>query len=279
VYLPFNGSNSPAYQTRIQTEYDYGWRDSSAPSSNVKTIAKANSRAARYLDDNSTEDDRITCILKLPASLVTGIKQGQRVQAKFSHLPNGSNAVWGDAFAWLRVLNRTVMANEQTNVLYNVKLELSPPPAGPFMFHGVMIVEGDSGTPIFTSGVSQLYTPVQVAPAGTWLPNTLYYYKFTATRTTGTHYCVQWSLHFGTWNVPGHFDDIPLFEIYDPPAWEFNAGPMTLSGSFTSHPAGVAPWYIDYSEPLAAILEYAIDGHEHPNQYTIEWWMSTEPIP
>ena len=141
VYLPFNGSNSPAYQTRIQTEYDYGWRDSSAPSSNVKTIAKANARAARYLDDNATEDDRITCTLKLPAAVVTGIKQGQRVQAKFSHLPNGSNATWGPGFAWCRVLNRNVMANEQTNVLYNVRLELSPPATPPALL-GVLYFEG-----------------------------------------------------------------------------------------------------------------------------------------
>jgi hypothetical protein len=126
VYLPFNGSNSPAYKTRIQTEYDYGWRDSSAPSSNVKTLAKANVRATRYLNDNSTEDDRITCTVKLPANKVTGIKQGQRVQAKFSHLPNGSNATWGNAYQWCRVLNRNVMANELTNEKYNVRLELSP---------------------------------------------------------------------------------------------------------------------------------------------------------
>jgi hypothetical protein len=130
VYLPFNGSNSPAYQTRIQTEYDYGWRDSSAPSSNVKTIAKANLRATRYLLDNRNEDDRITCTVKLPAAKVTGIKQGQRLLAKFSHLPNGSNATWGDAYQWCRVLNRTVMANEQTNALYNMRLELSPLSAG-----------------------------------------------------------------------------------------------------------------------------------------------------
>ena len=126
VYLPFNGSNSPAYQTRIATEYDYGWRDSSAPSSNVKTITKANARAARYLFENRDEDDRITCTVKLPASKVTGIKQGQRVMAKFSHLPNGSNSTWGSAFQWCRVLNRSVMANEQTNEKYNVRLELSP---------------------------------------------------------------------------------------------------------------------------------------------------------
>ena len=126
VYLPFNGSNSPAYQTRIQTEYDYGWRDSSAPSSNVKTLTAANVRASRYLLTTSTEDDRITCTVKLPANVVTGIKQGQVVQAKFSHLPNGSNAVWGSAFQWCRVLNRNVMANQQTNVLYNVRYELSP---------------------------------------------------------------------------------------------------------------------------------------------------------
>jgi len=126
VYLPFNGAGSPAYQTRIQTEYDYGWRDSSAPSANVKTLATANVRAARYLLTTDTEDDRITCTLKLSASVVTGIKAGQVVQAKFSHLPNGLSATWGSDFQPCRVLNRNVMANEMTNALYNVRLELSP---------------------------------------------------------------------------------------------------------------------------------------------------------
>ena len=139
VYLPFNGSNSPVYATRIQTEYDYGWRDSSAPSSNVKTLAKAKARATRYLLTTDTEDDRITCTLRgLPASKVTAAKQGQIIQAKFSHLPNGSNATWGSSFQPCRILNRNVMANEQTNVLYNVRYELSPISHTPPMFAALL---------------------------------------------------------------------------------------------------------------------------------------------
>ena len=126
VYLPFNGSNSPAYRTRPANASNYAWRDATAPSSNVKTLTLANERADRYLKDAVPEDDRITCTVKLPSSKVTGIKAGQRVMAKFSHLPNGSNSTWGSAFQWCRVLNRNVMANEQTNVLYNVRYELSP---------------------------------------------------------------------------------------------------------------------------------------------------------
>ena len=128
AYGPFNGSNSPAYRTRPANASNYAWRDATAPSSNVKTLAKMNARLDRYLKDSVPEDDRITCTVKLPASKVTGIKAGQRVQAKFSHLPNGSNSTWGSAFQWCRVLNRSVMANEQTNALYNVRYELSPVP-------------------------------------------------------------------------------------------------------------------------------------------------------
>jgi hypothetical protein len=124
--MDFNGSNSPAYRTRPANASNYAWRDAAAPSANVKTLAKANARLDRYLEDAVPEDDRITCTVKLPASKVTGIKAGQRVQAKFSHLPNGSNSTWGSAFKWCRVLNRSVMANEQTNALYNVRYELSP---------------------------------------------------------------------------------------------------------------------------------------------------------
>jgi hypothetical protein len=127
VFLPFNGSNSPAVRTRPQNACNYAWRDASAPSSNVKTLAMANVRADRYLVENSTEDDRITCTLRaIPAAQVTQIKAGQRVFCKFSHMPNGSNATWGPDFQWCRVLNRSVMANELTNVLYNMRLELTP---------------------------------------------------------------------------------------------------------------------------------------------------------
>lgn len=130
VYLPFNGSNSPAYRTRRVNACNYAWRDASAPSSNVKTLTMANVRADRYLVENGTEDDRITCTLRaIPAAKVTQIKAGQRILSKFSHLPNGSNSVWGSNFQYCRVLNRSVMANELTNVLYNMRLELSPIPA------------------------------------------------------------------------------------------------------------------------------------------------------
>ena len=123
VYMPYTGGT--AYRTRPQNASNYAWRDGSAPSANVKTLAKANARADRYLIDSVPEDDRITCTIKIPREYVTGIKAGQRIQSKFTHLPNGSNSTWF-GFQWCRVLNRNVMANEQTNTLYNMRLELSP---------------------------------------------------------------------------------------------------------------------------------------------------------
>jgi hypothetical protein len=155
VYMPFTGGT--AYRTRAANASNYAWRDGSAPSANVKTLAKANARADRYLLDSVPEDDRITCTIKIPREYVTGIKQGHRVPAKFSHLPNGSNSTWGSAFQWCRVLNRTVMANEQTNTLYNMKLELSPlrhPVTG---IHQLVLVSGlNNGTVISANGTYTL---------------------------------------------------------------------------------------------------------------------------
>ena len=155
VYMPFNGSNSPAYRTRPANACNYAWRDGSAPSANVKTITMANARADRYLADSVPEDDRITCTVKIPREYVTGIKAGHRVMAKFSHLPGmaGSN--------WCRVLNRSVMANEMTNTLYNVRYELSPVCQRFVLTTGLVPVSdrGDAGGP------STFMLPVTI-PAG-----------------------------------------------------------------------------------------------------------------
>jgi hypothetical protein len=157
VYEPFSGTGSPAYRTAPTTAYTYAWRDGAAPSANVKTLTKANARADRYLATNSTEDDRITCTLRgMPAQYVTGIKAGQRVKCKFSHMPLGVSGTWGGDFAWCRVLNRSVMANELTNVLYNIRLELSPIVAV-LGFHQVVLCSGfNDGTSITANGTYTL---------------------------------------------------------------------------------------------------------------------------
>jgi len=120
VYMPFAGGTT--YQENLTTAITYAFRDSAAPSVNVTTLANAEIRADRYLSENTTEDDQITCTVKLPAAKVTGIKAGHRIQAKFSHLPGMTS------YVWCRIIARTVKQDEMTPEFYNVTLDMSPEP-------------------------------------------------------------------------------------------------------------------------------------------------------
>ena len=71
-----------------------GLHDQVHASANVKTLAKAQARAQRYLDENDTEDDRITTTVYLPASKVNWVKEGYRIRFRASHLPGYENEVW-----------------------------------------------------------------------------------------------------------------------------------------------------------------------------------------
>jgi hypothetical protein len=136
VYMPFSGGTT--YQELLTTAVTYAFRDAAAPSSNVTTLANADIRADRYLTENATEEDRITCAVKLPKAKVTGIKAGHRIQAKFSHLPSMAS------YTWCRILTRTVKQDELTAELYNVELEMSPEPAEPIYLYGFPYVFGDT---------------------------------------------------------------------------------------------------------------------------------------
>jgi hypothetical protein len=122
VYLPFdNETDSPAYRTFASTANTFAWRDSIAPSVQVKTLTKANALANRYLSENSTEDARISCTVQLPSAKVTGIHEGMRLQVHFSHLP-----LVNEDFTWTRVLQRTIRQDVETSLYYWLDLELSP---------------------------------------------------------------------------------------------------------------------------------------------------------
>jgi hypothetical protein len=118
VYLPYTGGT--AYKTLPGTAHTFAWRDMVAPSVAVKSLAKANALADRYLMDNSTEDNRLTLTVQLPSSAVTLLREGMRVQVHATHLPlvNGG-------FTWCRVLQRTIRMDQDTPFYYWIDLELS----------------------------------------------------------------------------------------------------------------------------------------------------------
>ena len=108
------------YEQRLETSYVYGYRDAYYPSSNIATAAKATARALRYLAEGSTEDDRLSGTITIPAADVNLIKAGQYLTARFSHFPGYEEA------RTCRVLRREIAQIEQTDQRYTIRLELAP---------------------------------------------------------------------------------------------------------------------------------------------------------
>ena len=119
VYLEWLGGAT--YVTNATTASNFVARDVVSSTSRIGRSATATAVANQFLQSSSTEFDRISLTIKVPASQVNLIDAGMRVNAKFTHLPgytSGEN---------LRVALRSVLANEETDQFYNVYLELVTP--------------------------------------------------------------------------------------------------------------------------------------------------------
>ena len=99
-------------------------RDAVVPAANIKTQAKATARALRYLDEMSTEEDRIRTAIRLPAARVNFVRHGMRVQFKATHLPGY------ESFSWLRVLRSTIKQDSEVEYLVTLELGTGPSTSG-----------------------------------------------------------------------------------------------------------------------------------------------------
>jgi hypothetical protein len=104
---------------RLATTVEFAARETTASWPLVKTAAKANARADRYLLDISTEEDVITTTILVHPAHVNDARAGRRIQARFSHLPGY------EEWTWMRILNRTVTFLTGDNV-YEIQYTLSP---------------------------------------------------------------------------------------------------------------------------------------------------------
>jgi hypothetical protein len=120
------GTGVTGYETLAATANTYAWRDAAPFSSFVSTQTALDALLTRYLSDNSTEDPRIRCTVKLPNTLATGIHKGQRIQVHFTHLPSVNSG-----FFWCRVMALTIRQDKETPDFYWLDLELSPNPIAP----------------------------------------------------------------------------------------------------------------------------------------------------
>ena len=101
----------------------FAFRDAVHPGVNVSTAAAATAKANRYLADADAEEDRITCSFTVPKEKVNGLREGQRVQIKFSHLPD-----YSAEYLYARCVRRIV--RQQSDEHYRITVELTPFPAG-----------------------------------------------------------------------------------------------------------------------------------------------------
>ena len=115
VILPFVGGEVYVQSSAVGNAFVY--RDTTAPSVNVKTTAKATARANRYIADAATETDLISTSIVVPLSHVNHLKEGMAVQGRFAHMP-GYDTGW----TWMRVLRRTVTATSEE--FYTIAVEL-----------------------------------------------------------------------------------------------------------------------------------------------------------
>ena len=117
IYL--TGDGVSLYQQSTNVINLFQQRDAAVSNPNVKTMAKATALAARYLADATTEDDRLTCRFVVAKQYVNSLREGQRFQAKFSHLPG-----YPPAYGYWRCLRRTV--TQRTDEFYEIAIEATP---------------------------------------------------------------------------------------------------------------------------------------------------------
>lgn len=122
----------------LTTSYIHGWRDMVADFPNVSTLGKLNARLDRMLRDNAEDAERLTGTVLLPASAVTGIKQGQRILVHLSHLPG----MEGD-FRWCRIVHLTDIQRQATAEFYEVRIEAVPLPGVTACAYPAYVASGD----------------------------------------------------------------------------------------------------------------------------------------
>jgi hypothetical protein len=120
VYLEWDGGVT--YRDNDDVIATVPNRDATTSAPFVKTVAQAEIRAARELDDMDSEEDEITTTVILPAAKVNFLMQGMSVPFQAVHLPGYVD------FVTCRVLTRTVrFLSEEDGGLYALDLKLSPP--------------------------------------------------------------------------------------------------------------------------------------------------------
>lgn len=126
IYYQYGEKYSAVYETNATVLSNIGHkRETFVQDGSTRTSTKASARAQKALTEAETEYDTIAVTLrKVPPSVVNLIRAGQRIQVKATHFPGYTS------YTWLRVTRRTVSQDGETQLFYQLELELSNPKQG-----------------------------------------------------------------------------------------------------------------------------------------------------
>lgn len=116
------GDGATVYRTDPATGAAFAEIDQSAPSSWVKSAATATTLADHFLEQHSTEEEKVDELeIEVPAASVNLVKEGQLIEAKFTHGPG-----W-ESFRPARVMRKVVKVPENLDQeRFRLGLEIQP---------------------------------------------------------------------------------------------------------------------------------------------------------
>jgi hypothetical protein len=142
IYLEYTAGL--VYAQDSDTTDEFAAIDWAAPSLNVKTLAKAEARAERYLEDAATEDKIVhTVMTAVPRDQVNAVKKGQLVRFKATWMPGF------EGYTTMRVLYRTVNEiSEDPTASFEIEMDLTPVeiPTEPSFFTSTNLGSCEIGT-------------------------------------------------------------------------------------------------------------------------------------
>ena len=126
VYYQYGEKTSAEYRTDAGVLAAIGHkRETTEQDQSVRTAAKADAKADKWLAEAATELDTISVTLhKVRPADVNLIRAGQRIQVKFTHLPGFTS------YTYMRITRRTVEQDGDTQEYYKLDLELANPKQG-----------------------------------------------------------------------------------------------------------------------------------------------------
>lgn len=140
--LLVNHDHGWVFRTRDATRQAFARIDWVASEANIKSAAKARAYADRELEDHATEEDIITCKVKIAESESNRLREGMRVQVKFLHFDG-----FRDEYVWCRVLRRSVRQLPPDNMEITYVLAAPVPAAASFDTEGILYMShGPYGT-------------------------------------------------------------------------------------------------------------------------------------